>query len=408
MRFAQGAGGEFSVLEDFRVPESDGGPGGPVCGDAQPSHEVLSEVEQMAAVRGAGDRDRQDLLGAADRRAFGRDEGPGVSDAGVYGRPAIRRRGRGGPLRVVEAGVEGLALVQTAGQDGADGGVPGVIGGDDGRSAVGVDDLQLGDEGLVGAVDVAGAAVEAVLPPVPAVSQPGSDGVGTGREEGGDVIGAVAQPVGVDGPAGGESLIADAGTVDLRFVQAVRGDVEPGTLDRLVVGSEVLAHPGGTAFRRGVLVPAGTHGHRGPVPRREKARLDGAGPAPLGRFAIGRRPRADADNGTFAGGEWLAGPGDEEVVGSGDAAGSVGLAAAFDFDFVCLLVAGFDRGGPRQPGGAGADAEAVRQVLEAHRRGLERVQGRGLSCARAGGSWAGQPLTAPEVRPFMTFWLRKR
>jgi ribulose 1,5-bisphosphate carboxylase large subunit-like protein len=75
------------------------------------------------------------------------------------------------------------------------------------------------------------------------------------------------------------------------------------------------------------------------------------------------------------------------VVGAGDAAGPVGVAVAFDFDFVGVLVTGFGGGAPRQSGGAGADAEAVRQVLEAHRRGLEGLQGKGpFVCS---GEWFG-------------------
>src|SRR5690606_11559276 len=109
--------------------------------------------------------------------------------------------------------------------------------------------LQLGDEGLVGAVDVAGAAVEAVLAAVPAVAEPGTDGVGALGEVSGDVVGAVPQPVRIDGPARCERLVADAASVDLHLVQAVSGDIEACGGDG-PVGTEARAHAGGAARGR--------------------------------------------------------------------------------------------------------------------------------------------------------------
>lgn len=80
------------------------------------------------------------------------------------------------------------------------------------------------------------------------------------------------------------------------------------------------------------------------------------------------------------------------MVGAGDAAGPVSAALAFDFDFVGVLVAGFGGGAPRQSGGSGADAETVRQMLEAHRGGREGLQGKGpFVCS---GGW-GEGLVSP-------------
>src|SRR5215467_5238370 len=108
-----------------------------------------------------------------------------------------------------------LAVVQAAGEDGPGCGLPGGVGRDRGRRAVVMYDLELGQPRLVGAVDVAGAAVEPQPPAVPAVAEPGADGVGTLGQVAGDVVGAVPQAPPVNRPSRAESIVADAHAVDL-------------------------------------------------------------------------------------------------------------------------------------------------------------------------------------------------
>ncbi len=382
---AQRPCGEFALLQDLGVPEGDGGVGRAVEGDAEAADEVLAEVEQVAVAAGAGHLDRCDLLGAAHGWARGGDEGAEVTAVGAYGRPFPRTQaGGGGPAGVVQPCVERLALVQAAGQDRSGGGAPGAVRGDRDRGSVLVRHLQLGEEGLVGAVDVAGAAVEAVLAAVPAVTEPGADGVGAFGEVAGDVVGAVAQAVRVDRPAWGEGLVADPAPVDLRLVQAVRRDVEAGARDG-PVETEVLADTRRPAVGRRVLVPGRADRDRVPVGRVEQARLGHARRAPLRGSVRVRRPDADADGHAFAGGQRGAGPGDEHLVPAVEAAGAVGPSGAGEFELVCLLGPAAFRQRPRQSGGGHADAETVREMFEGHRGGLRGEQGKPfVTCTGAG------------------------
>lgn len=241
-------------------------------------------------------------------------------------------------------------LVQAAAQDGAPGSCPGGVGGDDAGGAVGVGDFQLGDEALVGAVDVAGAAVEAVPAPVPAVAEPGADRVRAVGEVPGHVVGAVAQAVGVHRPAGCQGFVADPAAVDLHLVEAVGGDVQAGALHR-PIEAEVLADAGWAAVGLWILVPAGADGHRLPVGGVEESGLDRGGLAPRGRAGGVRGPDADADGDALAGSQRCAGPLDQYLFGAFDPARAMHGGEAVEFEFVRLLEAG---AGGQGPGEAGA------------------------------------------------------
>ena len=102
-----------------------------------------------------------------------------------------------------------------------------VVGDDALGGAVGVLDLELGQQRQPVAVDVAPAAAVAQPAAVPAVAQDGADGVAALLQQGGHVEGLVAQAVVVAGPAGRHDVVADHRAVDLGLVQAQRGDVQP-------------------------------------------------------------------------------------------------------------------------------------------------------------------------------------
>jgi len=97
------------------------------------------------------------------------------------------------------------------------------------------------DELFISNISVgAPAAVETQPAAIPAVGQPGADGVRSGAHMARDVVGVIAQPVGVAGPAGAEHVVADSLPVDLDLVQPVRRHVQPGTFD-LAAELEFLA-----------------------------------------------------------------------------------------------------------------------------------------------------------------------
>lgn len=181
----------------------------------------------------------------------------------------------------MQTGVEGLAFVETGGEDRSEGGVPLGVGDDDGGGAVVVGDLQLGDEGLVGAVEVAVSAVEADTAAVPAVAEPGADGVGALGEMVGHVVGAVAQALAVHRPARGQCVVADAAAVDLCLIQAMCRDVQAGACDRCVEG-EVPADAGRAPIAARILGPGGADGDGPPVGCVQQSGLDCAGHAPRG------------------------------------------------------------------------------------------------------------------------------
>ena len=88
--------------------------------------------------------------------------------------------------------------------------------------------VQLREQRDVVAVQVRVTAVEADAAPVPAVGEPGAERVLALGEMVGDVVGVVAQPLAVDGPARRQGVVADARSVELHLVQAVGRHVEPG------------------------------------------------------------------------------------------------------------------------------------------------------------------------------------
>ena len=228
-----------------------------------PADEVLAEVDQDPPVGPAGDRQR--FEGVLDRdgridlrleRAVGRlhrlDRCPaGAVEAGCI--PAV----------LPGAGFDDLPHLLVGVPDGAGARRPGVVSRDDGRRPVGMVDLQSGQEGEVGAV------AEGADPPdvtrVPTIPEHGSDRVGAGVDELGDVVGLVRQALVVVGPAGRQFVPAHPPAVDAGLVDAEGRRVQPSADDGDVgVQREVLAQIGARPVGRELAtarrIPVRAHG----------------------------------------------------------------------------------------------------------------------------------------------------
>ena len=109
--------------------------------------------------------------------------------------------------------------------------LPGVVGLDDLRRAVGVRDAQLRDQAEVRAVVVEAEGRDLALPP--AVAELGAEGVRAAADLVGDVVRPVLDALAVLGPAGREELVADLRAVELQLVDPLGRGVDPRRLDRL-------------------------------------------------------------------------------------------------------------------------------------------------------------------------------
>ena len=306
-RAAQRAGGQLTVLEDLGVAECDDGAGLAADPDPEAADEILAEVQDGRA-RGAGqDLGHRQPLDAAHRGAVGRHECRDVELPNHDGRPAggVERRHR--PGWVVQAGVEGLPVVEVGGGDRAGRADPDVVGGDHLAGAVGILDLQLGDQAQLLAVQRP-SAVPAEVPAPPAVAEPGAQRVVPGPDQVGDVVGHVAQARLVGGPAGREFVVADALTVQLKLRDAVGAGVEPraGDLGSLCV--EVAPEQ----WRRDGVVGRTDHGSD-PIPLLQQPGLDGGPLAPPARDTVGAR-HPHPHLAPLARGEVVEGPRHEDAV----------------------------------------------------------------------------------------------
>ena len=183
-----------------------------------PADEVLAEVDQGGAGRRGEHRDRGQHLGRP-------------APAGRPARPAGRgRRRRPRPGRVRSPArrpqVGALAVVEVVGEDAALAGGPGAVGGEHVHGAVGGGHLELGEQRQPVAVERA-AAAPAEPAAEPPVAEQHLELVVALADQVGDVVGLVAQPVVVAGPARRQHVVADPAAVELGGVHAVRGGVQP-------------------------------------------------------------------------------------------------------------------------------------------------------------------------------------
>jgi hypothetical protein len=175
--------------------------------------------------------------------------------------------------------------------------------------AVGDGHLQLGEQREPVAVEGA-PSPEAQPAAEPAVAEQDLEAVLSGRDEVGDVVGLVAQPVLVRGPSRRQLLIADPPAVELGGVDAVCGGVQPGAHDAVR-----QHHTAGQDRRRRADAAdlPGADEAGGPVARREQSGFDGGGLAP--RAPAVAAPDPDPDGGALAAGERRDRPRHENLLG---------------------------------------------------------------------------------------------
>ena len=208
--------GEFSVgIQHFAKVELDGLSRFGMDTEGNIAGDILTKVQQGFAAGGGK------LLGG---KAFFFHHGHIVGGGG--GDAAAGQLGFGAVGRL-QAGIHHFAVFIIGKADGAVGGpIPAAVGADRLHAAVGVGDLQLGQQLGLGAVLVhktpcAGAA------PVPTVRQLHGEGVAAVLEQVGHVNGLVLDPLAVVRHAGGQNEVTTALTVETGFVHTAGGDIKP-------------------------------------------------------------------------------------------------------------------------------------------------------------------------------------
>ena len=186
-------------------------------------------------------------------------------------------------------------------------------------------------------------------------------------EQGGHVVGLVAEPVPVARPARGQHMVADDRAVDLGLVEALRGGVQPGADDGLVE-DELAAQqghrlPGATRLRQQRLGELGD-----PVRRLEQPGLDDDVLAPGRRLGGALAPDAHPDGAPLAAGQRRRAPRHEHRLGGVDPAGRPGLAVLrLDLQLVGGLPP-VGQVGARHPGQARASSRRCRAARGGARR----------------------------------------
>jgi hypothetical protein len=253
------------------VPEDSARSFRPEAAQPDPAVDVLPEIDDGdALLRGChadrpqfldaprGRRDRQDQPGAV---LVQRTRRPGHRNPAIRRRTGLpRRTGRGEPGWIQTAEVGGLPVHEVGMGDVAFTAEPAFAGGEEGLRPGGVVDR--GQEGGFGAETV-GPALEAVPAPEPSVGQQGGNNVFATDQQVRDVplLHLEALPVGRE--AGSQFVIAHAGAVDEKLVDAVGGGVH----NRPLAGSGAR-HP-----VEGTPEPVG-----GPLAGFRAPRLDGGDP----------------------------------------------------------------------------------------------------------------------------------
>jgi hypothetical protein len=258
--------------------------------DPEPPGEVLPEVHDVAAAERGPHAQGGQGRGAPDQWSGRSDQDGGIRRDHVDGSPAGRRTvdvdGRQRPAGPLIACVVVLAVVQGRRPDRAGGRLPPVVGDDDVPGAVGVGQLELGDQVGSVAVDLLDASAEAEPSPVPAVGDHRTEHVLARAHQPGDVVGVVPQAVAIAAPSRGEDVVPHACPVQLGLDQAVCGEVEPGGRDRTPGGEGAPEQRGGARDAADEIVRR-AHGVRRPVLGCEEAGLDvdrGAPRAPRPTF----------------------------------------------------------------------------------------------------------------------------
>ncbi len=162
---------------------------------------------------------------------------PTAGSNGSTGSQVVSSKPRLVPSVEFEPSVVGLALVEVGGEEWAGRRAPLVVGGDHVGGAVVVGDLELRQQAEPLAVDVA-QHVPLEEPAPPPVGDDRAEHVVAGGDQRGDVVGVVAEAVGVTRPAGRQDVVADDVPVEMDAVHPGGGHVQPGLLDTPILQVE--------------------------------------------------------------------------------------------------------------------------------------------------------------------------
>src|SRR5205807_307847 len=161
LRQAQRPRTQLAVLEDFRMAQGDRLSHFPADGQAEPTYEVLAEVNNGTPARRCCDGDRRDQFGAPNRRPGWCDERGKLSIELSHTGPIVVIIPGRRPARSLQTGIVRLTIIDVAGQNGCLCGTPGLVGDDTLACAVRVVDLELGQQREPVAIDVAAPTIEA-------------------------------------------------------------------------------------------------------------------------------------------------------------------------------------------------------------------------------------------------------
>src|SRR6266568_69784 len=125
------------------------------------------------------------------------------------------------------SGIIRLTVINIAGQNRSPRSTPGLVSHDALGCAVGVVDLELGEQCQAVTVDVAPSTAKAEPPTVPAIAEYGPDSIAAFLQKPRHIERLVAQPVVVAGPPRVQNVIANGGAIDLCFIDAQGRHVEP-------------------------------------------------------------------------------------------------------------------------------------------------------------------------------------
>ena len=159
------------------------------------------------------------------------DAGGVVEDFG-HRLPVTIIESRLGPAGHFKASIVTFAFAQVRADDGTKCGLPSAVprvGINGVGAAVRIFDFKLGEYADTVTIVIRIATVEAEPTSIPAVTEPETHGICACREVFGHVVGPHFDALLIIGPAGNQCVIADFSTIDFRFDQAERGQIEPRT-----------------------------------------------------------------------------------------------------------------------------------------------------------------------------------
>ena len=246
---AQIDGKQIAVfIQRFRVAQGDLGPPGKLQARFHHARQILAEVQDGFAPGRGQHLPHRHSLGDAHGLAFlARQDllrvfiGPGL-DGRLFGKGIIND----------------LAVIQLAGPPGPGGGLPAFIGADPLPGAVGIAQIDLGQQGGPGSVMVS-LAVKTQDALIPAVAYRHLQAVFL-LQAVCEIIGLHLQPLLIGGPAGSQEGVPNPLPVELHLIDAQGRYIGPGPKERFADGKSAAEHGAGDQIvLKAVGNPAGLH-----------------------------------------------------------------------------------------------------------------------------------------------------